>query len=315
MKFLFVFIILILVGCNEKEYVKNETSFFVMDTYVNIRIYNEDKDEVILEEIEELFNYYHCLTDRYDSCKGVINVYDVNNMDEEYLEIDEELAFLIDYGRQFYDQTDGRLNIMMGDLIDFWKERILADDFIPQKEELLEFTYQDIELLENKISQGVNLDLGSLAKGYAVKKAGELLEKEGYEKYIINAGGQVLVGESYREDAYRIGIKHPIEDGNLLIVNGEGVNVSTSGGYERFFEMEGQRFHHIINPKTLFPADYFLSVSVITEDSLLADALTTALFVMSLEEGKKLLSQYDAEAVWYTKDYQLVRSEGFSQYE
>ncbi len=315
MKYLVFFLIFLLVGCSNDEYVTNETTFFVMDTYVDVQVFTEEPDEDVLTKLEELFTYYHCLTNRYDRCDEATNVYDINHMEEGYLEIDEELQSLINYGKDFYEKTDGRLNIAMGDLIDYWKERINKQDYIPSEQDLANFTYQPITMEEERILVDVNIDLGSLAKGYALERAAELLADLGYDKYLINAGGQVLVGDSYRNDAYRIGVKHPTETGNLTVVNGTEMNVSTSGGYERFFELDDEKFHHIIDPITAYSADKFLSVTVIAADSLLADALTTALFLMPLEDGKELLAEYDAEALWYTQEGEMVRSEGFAVYE
>ena len=314
MKKLILLLLFFLIGC-QSEYVTNETSFFAMDTYINIRVYSKQEEAKILKEAEELFMYYHRLTDRYNSYEDVINVYDINNMKDDYLVLDEELAYLVDFGLRYYEKSNGLFDIAMGDLIDVWKKHINEYDFLPDVEILKQVEKTEIMMVYNKIYSGVNIDLGGIAKGYAVLKVGELLENNGYDKFIINAGGQVLLGESYRRDLYKVGIKHPLESGNLLVVSGENMNVSTSGSYERFFTIEEVNYHHIINPHTLFPADYFLSVSVISEDSLLADVLTTVLFLMPLEEGMAFLENYPAEAVWYTKDEEIIRSEGFHQYE
>ncbi len=315
MKKWYFLLIFLSFGCGNKDIVINEKSFFVMDTFVNVKVFGEVKDNQILLEIEDVFMYYHRLTDRYQSYDDVVNVYDINNMETQYLEIDDELLYLINYGISFYQKSDGLFDIAMGDLIDVWKKHIGKYDYLPDISDLKLIQKKPIEIVDNKVYGDVNIDLGALAKGYALLKIGELLDEKGYKQYIINAGGQVLLGESYRKTPFNVGIKHPLESGNLLIVKGENINVSTSGSYERFFEIDGISYNHIISPKTLFPADYFLSVSVISEDSLLADVLTTTLFLMSIEEGLDFIKDYDAEAIWYTSDLKKVKSKGFYFYE
>lgn len=313
-KIAIIFLILIITGCN-KEYIVSEDSFFVMDTYINVKVFDYDEQKEILEEVNELFNYYHRLADRYEKYDDVINVYDINNMKDEYLEIHEDLVFMIEYSLNFHDKTDGLFDVGMGNVIDVWKDHIQNKDYLPEYNYLNSLERNEILLEENKIYKGVNLDLGAIAKGYAVAKAGELLEENGFNKYIINAGGQVLVGKSYRDDLYKVGVKHPLKNENLTILNVENLCVSTSGSYERFFEIDGQRFSHIISPKTLFPENNFLSVTVVSEDSTLADVLTTVLFLMPIEVGKAFIEDLDVEVIWYLEDGTEIRTEGFSNYE
>ncbi len=310
-KLIFLVFFFIIVGCS-KEPIVSETSFFVMDTYVNIKIYSNQKETDILEQTKELFVYYHQLTNRYENYENLVNVYDINRMESEFLEVDSELINLINYGIDFYDKSDGLFDIGMGNLIDVWKKHIASYDYLPLESDLKKIETNKIVIIDNKIYGDVNIDLGAIAKGYAVLKAGELLKENGFNKFIVNAGGQVLVGERYRKTPYKVGIKNPDETGNMLVLNVENLNVSTSGSYERFFEIDGIRYNHIINPKTLFPANYFKSVSVVANDSLLADVLTTILFLMPIEDGLEFISNYQAEAIWYTNNNEIVKSEGFS---
>ncbi len=313
-KYLFLIFFVFLIGCRSEQVVSEKT-IFVMDTFVNIKIYSDQEEKAVLNEIEELFAYYHQLTDRYESVDNMVNVYSINNMDEEYLIIDEELVSLINYGLDFYVKSEGLFDIGMGNLIDVWKKHIQEGEGLPKQEDLNQIEKSEIIIKDNKIYQGVNLDLGALAKGYALSKVEELLKEREIDQYIINAGGQVLVGERYRDVPYNIGVAHPFENENLIVLKAENINVSTSGSYERFFELDGEIYHHIIDPKTLYPAEYFASVTVVSEDSLLADVLTTTLFLMPIEEGKDFLTKYDAEALWYTFDQEKIKSAGFYKYE
>ncbi len=312
MRKLVLVIFFLFIAC-QKEYVVNETTLFAMDTYFSVKVYTEKEDKKIIKEIEELLVYYDCLADRYQKCGN--NVYQINNMEEESLEIDQDLAYLIDYGKQLYEDTDGLFDIAMGNLIDVWKQTIENGGPLPSNELLDAIERNDVKIEKNIIYRGANLDLGGLAKGYSVQKVVELLERKGYDKYIINAGGQVAVGKKYRKIPYNVGIKHPLLSGNLTVIMGESLAVSTSGNYERFAIIDDEKYSHIIDPKTKYPAEHVISVTVITKDSLLADVLTTVLFLMPVEDGIEYLKKYDAEAIWVLNDEQIIRSKGFSAYE
>jgi len=146
---------------------------------------------------------------------------------------------------------------------------------------------------------------------------GNYLKEQGFNKFLIYAGGNVLVGDHYKNDVYKIGIENPTKSGDIYkIVKSNNMAVVTSGGYERFYEYEGNIYHHIIDPNTLMPPNYMKSVTVITNDSALGDALSTTLFLMSIEEGKEYIKQFNnVEAIWYTNDNTIIKSDGFDKYE
>ena len=167
-----------------------------------------------------------------------------------------------------------------------------------------------------KLKNGVTIDLGSLAKGYAVDVAGEYLDSIGLDKYIINAGGNVLVGKKYHKDKYKIGIEDPTGEVAIYkIIKAEDMAIVTSGGYRRSYTYNGVKYNHIIDPNTLYPADNMLSVTVITKESKLADALSTTLFLMSYEDGKEFIKDYDAEVIWYLNDGTIKTTDGIKDYE
>ena len=207
----------------------------------------------------------------------------------------------------------------MGNIIDIWKEYRNDKTGVPDLSQLKEYSnYVDLILLDdNKIlNNHPNLDLGSIAKGYATEMAGRYLESVGIDEYLINAGGNVKVGDAYNKEYYKIGVQSPVISGELLtIVNGTNISVVTSGGYERNYVYNGKEYHHIIDPDTLFPSEYLKGVTVISKDSSIGDVLSTILFLMSVEEGQKFIKKYDVEVIWYTNDNKIIRSEGFSAYE
>lgn len=302
----------------KQEYSKN---IYYMDTYINVKIYsnNKVKADNILGDVEQIYKEYHELTDRYNHYDGIINVYDIhnNNLDDEYLTLNSKLYEILEFSNNWNEKYH-KLNIEIGNVIDVWKSYRDKQNGVPTIEELqLNNNHINLVLLgDNKIlNNHPNLDLGSIAKGYATEEVGKYLESIGVEEYLINAGGNVKAGKTYKKENYKIGVQSPVKEELLIIINGSNISVVTSGGYERNYEYDGKFYHHIIDPDTLMPSNNMKSVTVVTKDSRLGDTLSTTLFLMSVEEGQEFIKEYDVEAIWYTNDDKIIRSENFSNYE
>ncbi|MFI3307715.1 MAG: FAD:protein FMN transferase [Mycoplasmatota bacterium] len=320
-KLIYPILFLIVIGIGYVQYTKNEMyqiNLFYMDTYINVKIYtnSDSKAEEILNNVDIIYQDYHILSSKYDSYEEIKNIYYINNNLGTY-EIDNKLYDLIEYGIDWYETSNGLLNINIGGVTDLWNEH-LEQGTIPSLTELesIDTNISNIELLGNNTitNYGVNLDLGAIAKGYASEIVKEYLEEE-LDYYLINAGGNVVAGE--KEDSiFSIGITDPTENEEIFqIINANNVSVVTSGSYERFTNIDGTNYHHIINPNTLFPSDYMLSVTIVSSDSALADSLSTILFNMSIEDGISFLEDYDAQAIFYDTQGNIYTTEGFSQYE
>lgn len=302
-----------------QEFSKN---IFYMDTYINVKIYSNDKEKSLsaLEEVDNLYKMYHQLVDRYNEYE-LTNIYSINNSNsnDDYLNIDNKLYELIEYGLAAYKKTNGLININMGDVIDVWKSYREKGSGVPTITELrnTDIDINEIVLKDGKIlNNNPNIDLGALAKGYVTQKASEYLESIGFDKYLINAGGNVSVGNHYDNDKYKVGVEDPTNENDIYsIVKGNNICITSSGDYQRYYEYEGIRYHHIIDPNTLYPSNYTKSVTIITKDCKLGDMLSTTLFLMSIEDGKEFLKEYDAEAIWYTLDDEIEKTAGFGKYE
>ena len=312
--------IVILTGCNKGTYKKD---MFYMDTYIEVKLYDVDKDtsDKLLSEVDNIFKEYHELTDRYNEYKGIVNIYYLNNIlkKNEEVELDKRLVDLINYGINAYKDTDGYINIAIGNVIDVWKKYREEGKSIPKTYELMDknININDIVLNDNKFKKksDVKLDLGSYAKGYVTEVVGKYLESKGQFKYLINAGGNVKVGKSYKAGKYSVGLEEPFNTSNVYkVLKVENESVVTSGSYQRYYKVDNIIYNHIINPKTLFPDNYTKSVSVITKDSGYADIMSTYLFLLPIEDGLKLInSKDDIEAIWYSDE--IYYSEGFNVYE
>ena len=268
----------------------------------------------VLEKFHRLFDIYH-------EYSGVTNLKTLNdNAGGAALEVDPELIDFLVYARDMYDTTDGKMNVMMGSVLKLWHDcREAASDDpknarIPTRDELsaaAEHTaIESLEIDEENHTVRINdpdasLDVGALAKGYATERAAEYLKDAGAQSYVLNIGGNIrIVGEKPDGSGWGTGIKDPADPEQYAAkVTLSDTSCVTSGNYERYFTVDGVRYHHIIDPQTRMPADYFASVTVITPDSGLADALSTALFCMSYEDGLALAEKIgNVDVLWITQD-------------
>lgn len=304
--------------------VEHSKNIMKMDTYINIKLYSKNKKvDKILNDVESIYNKYDILADAYTKYDNVINVYYLNNVLEVNKEvtISKELADLIQYGIDVYNNTNGLVNIAMGNVTGVWKKYINEGTEVPSEKELnnLNININDIVLEGNKFlkKSDVKLDLGSITKGYVTEEVGNYLESKKIDKYLINAGGNVKVGKSYKDGKYVIGIENPNDTNKMYKkINVENKSVVTSGDYQRYYEVNGIRYNHIINPKTRFPTNNVKSVTVICDNSKDADMYSTYLFLLPLEEALNYVNNKDnLEAVFYVNEDNIITSKGFSSYE
>ena len=273
---------------------------------------------------------YHRLFDIYHEYSGENNLCTLNrNAGGESIEVDRKLIDFLVYAKELYETTDGKMNVMMGSVLSIWHDlRTAAGDDpasarIPTDEELQTAgEHTDISALEIdeenctvRISDpDASIDVGALGKGYATEMAAQKAETLGCESYVLNVGGNIrIIGTRPDGTGWKTGVRDPKNpDSNycakLLLADTSCV---TSGIYERYFTVDGVRYHHIIDKDTLYPSTLFTSVTVVTKNSGLADALSTALFCMPLADGEALCEKLgDVEALWVLPDGELHMTSG-----
>ena len=322
---LVVFLIIIIVFDKKNKEVEYQYHMFYMDTYIYLKIYSNNNETAnkIADDVKKIFEHYNDLANKYEEIDGINNLYYINynNSKEEYISIDEDLYKLIEYGITAYNKTNGLVDISMGNVLDIWKSYRDSGYSVPTLEELQKAntnSINDIILDNNKIKNNhPNIDLGAVAKGYTVEQVKEYFKQNKIEKYILNAGGNVIVGDKIANEKYSIGIEDPDNDQTVIkVIYGNNIAVVTSGGYQRFYEWQGKKYSHIIDPNTLYPTNYMKSVTVILSDSALGDVLSTMLFLMPVEDGVNYINSLDGvEAIWYTNDNQIITSNGIKKYE
>lgn len=310
--------------------------FTYFDTVSYIYCYSGDSSELFDQRTElasSILWEYHQLFDIYHEYSGVTNLCTLNkNAGGEAMEVDQKLIDFLLYAKELHTVTGGKMNVMMGSVLKPWHDcrtdasENPADAKIPTMEVLLEADkHTDINLLEIddahntlRISDGdASIDVGALGKGYATEMAARALEAAGATGYVLNIGGNIrIIGTKPDGSGWLTGIKDPAapDSGFSAYLTISDTSCVTSGSYERFYTVKGKQYHHIIDGDTLMPADHFPAVTVITKNSGLADALSTALFCMSQEEGAALIASLDGvEALWVMRDGEVRMSAGMSQ--
>ena len=305
-----------------RPYQEYSLNLFYMDTYIQLKFDTKKRtNEVkkIKEEVTKIYQDYHELADRYTEYGHNVYYLIHNTSEEEVITVDPKLYELLSYGETAYQESNGLLDINMGCVIDKWKYYRELKEGIPTDEELESCNSVNrlVLLGENQVlNNHPNIDLGAIAKGYATEKVKEYFESVGITSYIINAGGNVVVGTPQNKDYYQVGIEDPNDGSVFKVLKVTNQAVVTSGGYERFYEYEGHKYHHIIDPNTNYPSEYMKSVTIITDDSASADQLSTTLFLMSIEEGKAYIERYpNVEVIWYSNDDEIIMTEGVKKYE
>lgn len=235
--------------------------------------------------------------------------------------ISEDLAALLSEGLDITRESDGAFDIAIAPLTSLWdftaEDPKVPDDAAIQKalplcsSDGVTIDGQDITLP----SDDIQFDVGAIAKGYIADRMKDLLVKKGVKSAIINLGGNVLcIGSKPDGTPFKVGIQKPFADRNETeaVMDITGKSVVSSGIYERCFKQNGKLYHHILNPKTGYPYDNSLiSVTIISDQSVDGDALSTTCFALGLEDGLKFAEKKGVQAVLITEDYELHYTDGF----
>lgn len=307
-------------SCEKKIVTKNRIFYQYFDTVATIYDYSggsESRFSTAVEEFEKRLEYYHKLFDIYNEYDGMNNIATINRLaGKEAVVVDYEIISLLEFSVKMHDITDGNVNVAMGSVLSIWHKYREAGVAIPTTEELTSAAeHTDISKIvidkENSTvylsDPEMSLDVGAIAKGYAAEVIARNLEGLGYTSYVLDVGGNLrAIGTKPNGGSWRTGVQNPdpySAEAYVYYLDVADTSVVTSGDYQRYYIVDGKKYHHIINKDTLMPAEYFTSVTVMIDDSGVADALSTALFNMDHASGVALLSKFDGvSAVWVTRD-------------
>ncbi len=318
-----------------------KTFFGAFDTVITIQGFarNQQIFDQAAAKAEEMFLAYHRLYDNFHPYEGINNLYTLNrDAGKAPVVVDKALFDLIKFAKEQYLPTKGRNNIAFGSVLSLWHDArtysIENPDktYLPDMEKLqkanLHTDIDDIVLDEAAMSvfyadPELSIDLGAVAKGYATELVAKEMLKSEVTSFYINAGGNVRLGHGPKDgrDNWGVAIQDP--DGAVLgdpntdlmdVLFLRDMSTVTSGDYQRYYEYDGKRYHHLISPDTLMPTDYMRSVTIITEDSGWADLLSTVVFLMPYEEGRAFVDALEGvEALWVLNDRSVEMTDGIKK--
>ena len=318
---LFLCVIILLPGCAASEEKKTEREIFAMDTIMNLTFYGENGEQAMTAAVSEIQQLEKTLS----VTKADSEISKINAAGGKKVTVSKETYDLLSACIQYGNDTDGLFDISIYPLVKLWgftTEKYHVPDKAERDAVIKKIDYKKIELLSDcqvRIPSGMAIDLGAAAKGYLSQKIIDLCKEKKVTSCILSLGGNVQTLNT-RPDGkpWQIGIQNPNgQQGSLLaVLSVENKAVITSGGYERYFEEDGNTYIHILNPKTGYPADSGLvSVSVISENGMLADALSTSLYLMGEEQAAGYWRTHadEFDMILETEDGTLYVTEGISQ--
>ena len=277
----------------------------------------------LFEKLQQRLEYYSRLYDIYYEYSGINNLKTVNDRAGEPVSVSSEIIDLLEFSKDAYERTDGEVNIAFGAVLSLWHDARYAEvKYLPDTAALeaaaehcdindivIDRASGTVTLLDTEMS----LDVGAVAKGYAVEQLALYAEQLGATSLVIDVGGNLrTVGEAPDGEGWTMHVQNPdLSSQNTKIATLSGVRgaLVTSGNYRQSFEYNGKKYSHIIDKDTLMPAEYVASVSVVCSSSALADALSTALFAMPITSGTRLVENMPEvdRVIWVNFDGTVVK--------
>lgn len=311
---------LFLWGCSSRSNEKKSSDIFAMDTYMNMQVYGENADIALDKAEQEIYRLEKLFSVTDDSSE----VYKINNSQGKKIEITEDVRSLIEFSENMRGKTNGCFDIRIYPILKEWgfttgEYKIPEISRIAELKELSENTAVLLEGNSVICSENGEIDFGAAAKGYTSDRIAEIFRENGIESAIINLGGNVhAFGKKPDNSLWNVAVTDPFSpDETMGILRVSDKAVITSGDYQRYFTGDdGKKYCHIINPSTGYPAESGLvSVTVVGENGLLCDALSTAFFVMGREKTEVYLkNQSEVSVLLVETDRTLVISEAISDY-
>ena len=303
----------LLTGCSGAPAQGPETAtFFAMDTAMDFTVYGDaallDEAETLIGSLEEQVS----VTDEHS------DIYAIDHTGSGSLS--GNAAELMEQALELCRRTGGALDISVYPIVRAWgfttgSYQVPDEETIQSLLPLVDYTQIQYDAATGVVTlpEGMEIDLGSVAKGYAGQLAAQMLREHGVQSALLNLGGNVqTVGAKPDGSPWQIGIKDPQGEDAMMVLSVEDQAVVTSGGYERYFEQDGQTYWHIMDPSTGHPADSgLISVTIVGDEGVVCDGLSTALFVMGLEKAADLWAQSgDFGAVFVTASGEVYITEG-----
>ena len=279
----------LLSGCSAKR----EKTLFAMDTEIELTVYGNKK---AMEKAET-------------EIARISEKYSVENLENAIKNYDAETEEILKTAEKIKNETDGAFDVNIAPVMRVWG--FYSHEFSEKKHRVP--TQSEIDEALLTASSGDYVDFGGIAKGYCADRVVKVLKEEGVKSAVLSLGGNVaLIGSKDDGTPYTVGIKNPFGEGIYATIKAQNTMIVTSGDYVRYFEENGKRYHHIINPKTGYPAETDLvSVTIISDSGIYADGLSTALFVMGKDRAVDYWNKHkDFGMILIDKDGKIFATDG-----
>jgi thiamine biosynthesis lipoprotein len=286
-----------------------------MGTVVTIIVAHEQTEDAkaaIVEAFEEIKRIEELMSVRDEDSE----IYALNHGGTDWVELSPEVLYVLERAQYYSNLSGGAFDVTVQPLMELWMEKTRERGQMPVPDELseaLELVGWNNLILDREhtrarfIQYGMGVTLGGIAQGYAVDRAIELLMERGMESALVEIGGDIRV---FGSKNWRIAVQHPRERHKWLgVIELKDGAIVTSGDYVRYFFLGGRRVHHLIDPRTGYPADKSISVTIITDKAIDADVLSTAVFVLGPEKGAQLLSSLGAQGLIVAPDGEVTKTE------
>lgn len=313
-------------GADGQKYLKQSATFYnSFDTIIDVTYFTQDEKEFdrYLDFTYKEYQRLHRLFDTFHNYEGLVNAKTVNDKaGGDPVKVPDELFDLVSFSLDHRQDVLGKVNIGIGRAVSLWnqarEEKKLPDPeklkgisaHVDPSNILLDPEKKTIQITDPEMA----MDLGAVAKGYATEKIAQELETMGLKHGLISAGGNVrtIGGPIDGREEWSVGIADPRADEEsalaCVVKVGADMSVVTSGDYQRYFIVDGVRYHHILDPKSLSPLTLYPSVTVISPDSGLADLLSTAFFLSNKEEAEEIRKNFPGQKIdliWVDKDEKI----------
>lgn len=313
-------VILCMTGCSEFSRKPLNYTGTALDTVINIQIF-DSHDEELTKHCQKMCEEYEA---KFSRTIETSEIAQINAASGAPVEVSDDTVTLIKKGIYYCDMSDGAFDITIGSVTSLWDFK--ANEPVPPAPEVLaeaatHVNYRKISIDGNTVrllDPAAKLDLGAIAKGYIADRIKEYLRSKGVRHALINLGGNVLaIGGKQSGSPFNIGVQKPFDEGGepITSVRIKNKSIVTSGTYQRYFEKDGALYHHILNSSSGNPCNNGLnSVTIITDSSLTADALSTTCFLLGPEAGMKLINQLDnVDAIFIDTNNELTFSRNYDK--
>lgn len=314
----------VLYGCSKKNLeINNDKSYEmvqeILGTIVSGKAYGEKSKEALEAAFERAEEIQQIMSVKSEESEiSYVN----SNAAKEPIKVSEELFYVVETALKYSEITEGALDVTIGKLIDLWG--IGTENANIPEEIILEryknkYNYKNV-ILNSKdktiyyLNNNIKIDLGAIAKGYIADEMKVILEEANIKSAILNLGGNVItIGKKIDDSKWTVGITDPLNISNLkATVKIDNETVVTSGNYERYFEVDRRRYHHILNPFTAMPAEEgIVSTTIISENSMVADALSTATYILGVDKSLEIIESISGvEGIFITENGEVITTSG-----